>query len=70
MTEVKLYKIEADYANRTRHPRYYVLAPTEMLAKKKFKGKFTWLKIYSIEEMTDPEKVHYIVQHPFEYLVF
>lgn len=70
MTEVKLYKIEADYANRARHPRYYVLERDKRKAKKKFKETFTWLKIYNIEEMTDPEEVHYIVQHPFEYLVF
>lgn len=50
-----IFKIEADYrSGNPKKPTYYVVAETSREAKKKFKDRISWLKIYSCEEYSGP----------------
>jgi len=50
---VKLFKVTADYrANNPNKPIYQVCARNKAECRKAFNNKFSWLKIYEIEEIS------------------
>lgn len=51
--DMKIFLVTADYRNPPVTPPYAVQANTKKEAKEYFKNKYTWLKIYKVEEYTD-----------------
>ena len=47
----KVFKIYADYKSSKPHPYYYMIGKTKSYIKKYFEERYTWLKVYSIEEV-------------------
>ena len=47
----KVFKIYADYKASKPHPYYYMIGKTKSYIKKYFEERYTWLKVYSIEEV-------------------
>lgn len=55
-TNLKVFKIFADYRPTNEHrPHYYIRATSPRDAKKRFSEIVTWLKIYGVEEVTGDE---------------
>ena len=59
--DYKVFKIYADYQPVEPHPSYYMLGRTKKHIKSYFENRYTWLKVYSIEEidyksMSDEER--------------
>lgn len=55
---IKIFLITADYRNPPVTTSYAVKTNTKKEAKDYFKNKFTWLKIYKVEEYTgDPNDI-------------
>ena len=49
--DYKVFKIYADYKASKPHPYYYMIGKTKSYIKKYFEERYTWLKVYSIEEV-------------------
>lgn len=65
-----VYCILADYREHNPNkPDYYVIAKNAVEAKKRFKQRVSWLKIYSCKEC-DSKISETIVSNPGDYIVF
>lgn len=57
---MKIFLITADYRNPPVTSPYAVRANSKKEAKECFKSKYTWLKIYNVEEYTgDPNDIEW-----------
>lgn len=64
-----IYEITADYRPRNPNkPKYYVVAKTEREAKKKFMAKISWLKVYTVDLLSEME-TEAIISHPEKHII-
>ena len=65
-----VYRILADYReHNSNKPDYYIIAKNSNEAKKRFRQKISWLKIYNCKEC-DQETSKMIISNPYKYIVF
>ena len=67
---MKLFEVTADYRPyNSNKPKYYVNCIDKSQARRIFLSNIDWLKIYEIKEITDDEKIKYIITHPRKHII-